>query len=322
MRRFIPAGAGNAWWLRPPAPPHPVHPRGCGERAAKALEYQRAGGSSPRVRGTLRCTQSRTLHGRFIPAGAGNATWSSDRSRPAAVHPRGCGERAGGAGLEGRADGSSPRVRGTHARAGLDARAGRFIPAGAGNAVRNSASPAAPAVHPRGCGERLFRASFIRPATGSSPRVRGTQRRDTLRAARRRFIPAGAGNAARIARGARITTVHPRGCGERAGGVVLMVAYSGSSPRVRGTLQAAGQHLDLGRFIPAGAGNARPPSPRGCSWPVHPRGCGERETEVPSDQRLDGSSPRVRGPRRVHARSAQGQRFIPAGAGNAMLGRP
>ncbi len=152
--RFIPAGAGNA-----PASPRAsvrrtVHPRGRGERLRSTGMVDRAGGSSPRARGTpsrplrsrayrgssprargTRLTHfSRALGHRFIPAGAGNA-WLTDRDvRPAAVHPRGRGERAVLGGGFPAGVGSSPRARGTHRTPEIPRPRLRFIPAGAGNA--------------------------------------------------------------------------------------------------------------------------------------------------------------------------------------------
>ena len=73
MSGFIPARAGNA--IDPPVVnvKVPVHPRACGERAPPRLHEVPAHGSSPRVRGTRRDVVHDVLHGRFIPARAGNA---------------------------------------------------------------------------------------------------------------------------------------------------------------------------------------------------------------------------------------------------------
>jgi hypothetical protein len=51
------------------------------------------------------------------------------------VHPRACGERGARSFHASHAAGSSPRVRGTLDRADESARASRFIPARAGNAM-------------------------------------------------------------------------------------------------------------------------------------------------------------------------------------------
>ncbi len=191
--------------------------------------------------------------------------------------------------------GSSPRVRGTprhHHRGDLR---GRFIPAGAGNAACRSPPPSAPAVHPRGCGERRAAGEGGCHGGGSSPRVRGTQIATDQHGEGVRFIPAGAGNASLSIPQRLASSVHPRGCGERNGAVYWMSKGNGSSPRVRGT---PGRECPPGqwrRFIPAGAGNAsRATSPRR-SPAVHPRGCGEREPSLTLRQNLSGSSPRVRG---------------------------
>ena len=49
---------------------------------------------------------------------------------------------------------------------------------------------------------------------------------------------------------------------------------------------------------------------------VHPRVCGERAPNAPSETYADGSSPRVRGTAGDHPRTPDPSRFIPACAGN------
>ena len=152
----------------------------------------------------------------------------------------------------------------------------RFIPAGAGNASSPRVVASAASVHPRGCGERFKIARARRDCAGSSPRVRGTQRQVAGIDLPRRFIPAGAGNAAVLTRAPRSHPVHPRGCGERGLLVALEGSHRGSSPRVRGTHPNMLPRTVMMRFIPAGAGNARSRSIADPARPVHPRGCGER----------------------------------------------
>ncbi len=176
----------------------------------------RSTGSSPRVRGTRRDTECLKYINRFIPAGAGNTVKPPDTYRPPTVHPRGCGEHPIALCARRAACGSSPRVRGTPERATSKFSVDRFIPAGAGNTAS-------------------IRSQW-RSATGSSPRVRGTHPLRTHRPDGRRFIPAGAGNTLIVISMLAAFTVHPRGCGEHAGGGPCSCANSGSSPRVRGTL--------------------------------------------------------------------------------------
>ncbi len=295
----------------------PVHPRGCGERPTRTAATTASIGSSPRVRGTHSCCWTGTSRRRFIPAGAGNAKdrglrWGSDP-----VHPRGCGERGSWRGIAEGKDGSSPRVRGTPPGAYARSQSERFIPAGAGNAAGAFGITIAQPVHPRGCGERARFGQIVGQAGGSSPRVRGTPCRAGRRPLARRFIPAGAGNAKSARCRPALTTVHPRGCGERSHDAARIRQHVGSSPRVRGTRWHRWRPGRRMRFIPAGAGNAARPTRPACRPSVHPRGCGERLTTRLHRGRRVGSSPRVRGtlPRRQLA--ARLARFIPAGAGNA-----
>ena len=135
-RRFIPAGAGNAQGITWETGCSAVHPRGCGERRVQVIEFLLRVGSSPRVRGTPRARQLFAWPVRFIPAGAGNAILAKDGKHTIPVHPRGCGERSFQAPYTPSNAGSSPRVRGTLTAKLVDRWQARFIPAGAGNALR------------------------------------------------------------------------------------------------------------------------------------------------------------------------------------------
>ena len=200
IQRFIPACAGNSGTRRANRMASAVHPRVCGELGQREFAGETDGGSSPRVRGTLRSGRGVALLCRFIPACAGNS-WSR---RPV----KSC------------TSGSSPRVRGTLAHHEQPFAQLRFIPACAGNSdaqasvatqVRGSSPrvrgtrriatcrPRATAVHPRVCGELLLR----------------RREQDSYS----RFIPACAGNSGQTIASSRCTR--------------------GSSPRVRGTLQYA-----------------------------------------------------------------------------------
>ena len=153
----------------------------------------------------------------------------------------------------------------------------RFIPARAGNSLP----------------------SWI--ATGSSPRVRGTDRLRRRRQPLGRFIPARAGNR----------------CRDAADNL-----WVGSSPRVRGTDAVFATEDHWMRFIPARAGN-RPKLSIFRRLPtVHPRACGEQPPMPIRDRSTAGSSPRVRGaPQPVHPRACGElhSRFIPARAGNRQV---
>ena len=132
-----------------------------------------------------------------------------------------------------------------------------------------------------------------------------------------RFIPARAGNAPWRRPGPFVGPLHPRAGGERSCSGWPRTTGAGSSPRGRGTHEAAGGLLRRLRFIPARAGNAPQKWPYASNSSVHPRAGGERETATYSMELFDGSSPRGRGTLRRRHRNGQCGRFIPARAGNA-----
>ncbi len=148
--------------------------------------------------------------------------------------------------------------------------------------------------------------------------MRGTPPRDAPPEKPPRFIPAHAGNASRASRAARITSVHPRACGERQNDPGETAAGIGSSPRMRGTRLQPGGDIILDRFIPAHAGNAGAAPPGAPTVAVHPRACGERCRRHLTVRRFFGSSPRMRGTRHDFWPAENSIRFIPAHAGNAI----
>ena len=212
--------------------------------------------------------------------------------------------------------GSSPRGRGTHGNQRRGVRGNRFIPARAGNTASGRRRRGAATVHPRAGGEHSRVHPSSEQVAGSSPRGRGTPRRDVGHLGRERFIPARAGNtrAARVA--LRRQTVHPRAGGEHSVGVKNLRIHTGSSPRGRGTPMAIDARRVVLRFIPARAGNTRSPGLSTCNIPVHPRAGGEHSSAAVTAAMHAGSSPRGRGTRVLGVLSNETLRFIPARAGN------
>ena len=232
------------------------------------------------------------------------------------VHPRVCGEHSDHLQRRPPDRGSSPRVRGTLARAQLQDSIRRFIPACAGNTSRISPARSSRPVHPRVCGEHIESHPDRLAADGSSPRVRGTRRPRPRRGRAPRFIPACAGNTARPSGRSATFPVHPRVCGEHERFDVTHASLSGSSPRVRGTQMKKSQFEVNVRFIPACAGNTLASGTKAVVDSVHPRVCGEHSgTKAPLDSSV-GSSPRVRGTPRPRRAEPDRDRFIPACAGN------
>ena len=189
-------------------------------------------------------------------------------------------------------------------------------PAYAGNTANGSRPSRAPAVHPRVCEEHSSGHLKNQFQIGSSPRVRGTHIPHDKQCVIHRFIPACAGNTALVPHQRRTPPVHPRVCGEHACIPAARTTYSGSSPRMRGTLPG---YRNLGhrhRFIPAYAGNTCAVTQSGWFVAVHPRVCGEHLPPSILHCIECGSSPRMRGTRRHEQQMPGVVRFIPAYAGN------
>ncbi len=193
--RFIPAGAGNAASrdLRPIIAA--VHPRWRGERLIPSAFGNRVHGSSPLARGTRAAGGGKSWALRFIPAGAGNASRTSETLSQWLVHPRWRGERLLDDDETPNENGSSPLARGTPTGGPTAGGGVRFIPAGAGNAFIGCEVTRSHLVHPRWRGERSHRYSVSEGCHGSSPLARGTPSLVEIDPSKWRFIPAGAGNA-------------------------------------------------------------------------------------------------------------------------------
>ena len=149
--------------------------------------------------------------------------------------------------------------------------------------------------HPRACGEKLARACFSVALTGSSPRVRGAAYEQRCIRAISRIIPACAGSSRWSCTGGARTRDHPRVCGEQCDLLCLVLALSGSSPRVRGAAIAYGCTRLHTRIIPACAGSRESFLILTLWTRDHPRVCGEQRIFLTDARQRTGSSPRVRG---------------------------
>ena len=234
-QRFIPARAGNTrrphrWHYAPP-----VHPRSRGEHRLPPFRGDHALGSSPLARGTHAAHPAALPARRFIPARAGNTTWTAWSATATAVHPRSRGEHASFPASTRPSSGSSPLARGT--RGGVrEVPAGlRFIPARAGNTEARAAPSRAQAVHPRSRGEHELGLPTADLASGSSPLARGTPDPARRLPGGQRFIPARAGNTRPAIRIGSRRPVHPRSRGEHTAIPRSRRHAAGSSPLARGT---------------------------------------------------------------------------------------
>ena len=136
LHGIIPACAGNTDRRRGSGARRRDHPRVCGEHVILIPPFVSLPGSSPRVRGTQYTRWELGWLDGIIPACAGNTTsWGS--CRPSSRdHPRVCGEHSATLPTSEPMPGSSPRVRGTRTRLGMQLRMPGIIPACAGNTYR------------------------------------------------------------------------------------------------------------------------------------------------------------------------------------------
>ena len=112
-----------------------------------------------------------------------------------------------------------------------------------------------------------------------------------------------------------ITRAHPRACGENIAVRSDCIRLRGSSPRMRGKLEALPTIITTVGLIPAHAGKTRQHGPRKSAHRAHPRACGENSV-VDADAAIpEGSSPRMRGKRGMTFDSDCAHGLIPAHAG-------
>ena len=296
---LIPAGAGQTLDTYAHLWDDGAHPRGCGADQWGYLPARACDGSSPRVRGRLSRPVCWPCRVGLIPAGAGQTIRLPRISRRCRAHPRGCGADISALLRPGFFSGSSPRVRGRPPSYPLPSRERGLIPAGAGQTGTTGRRGCCLRAHPRGCGADVDYQNGSDEIMGSSPRVRGRRRCSRMRRRFSRLIPAGAGQTGCVPSGWTPRAAHPRGCGADITGTIEVYPLNGSSPRVRGRRTSARHRGRWFRLIPAGAGQTENTVFTDGSTGAHPRGCGaDLENRLPT-QLVKGSSPRVRGRRRM-----------------------
>ena len=227
------------------------------------------------MRGTRLCHFLACELDGIIPAYAGNTHGCTRQAHPARDHPRVCGEHQPIGRKFHPITGSSPRMRGTRNLAGeCDGDIG-IIPAYAGNTGNTHTSTQQDRDHPRVCGEHQLGPVRDLEPTGSSPRMRGTPETPSFSGIRLGIIPAYAGNTTASSRITSRITDHPRVCGEHSMLNAAASASTGSSPRMRGTLDADSAVVGNVGIIPAYAGNTANCGATGLVHGDHPRVCGE-----------------------------------------------
>ena len=168
----------------------------CGEHVDPDNPESDPMGSSPHVRGALKCgfaavpglriipacagstgvVLMRFFPNGIIPACAGSTKRFSSTEMPFRDHPRMCGEHLDAGSEQKPCPGSSPHVRGALLRLLIAATIGGIIPACAGSTAMLRLGRKSDGDHPRMCGEHGLIGEVERCSRGSSPHVRGARR--------------------------------------------------------------------------------------------------------------------------------------------------
>ena len=151
-------------------------------------------------------------------------------------------------------NGSSPRMRGKRGDGSSSRRAGRIIPAHAGQTWFKAGDAINSPDHPRACGANKNDARSSLPLAGSSPRMRGKQVYPAQPDGSQRIIPAHAGQTSSKPANSPPSADHPRACGANVKSPSIFTFLLGSSPRMRGKPLTIGGKLQRERIIPAHAG--------------------------------------------------------------------
>ena len=256
---------------------------------------------------------------RIIPAHAGQTPGRWNGHVEQSDHPRACGANAALAARCSARIGSSPRMRGKPGPTRPRPRAGRIIPAHAGQTVCGARSTSVATDHPRACGANPSENSVSGTAIGSSPRMRGKLSAGKLQFAANRIIPAHAGQTIGDFIHFVYESDHPRACGANSIWGRGPPVTCGSSPRMRGKLERVGLLVPLHRIIPAHAGQTAPARYDTALRPDHPRACGANDHDNDVAALDGGSSPRMRGKPVSLAVSSMPMRIIPAHAGQTRV---
>jgi len=148
------------------------------------------------------------------------------------------------------------------------------------------------------CAGTTSRARHVRLAPAAHPRVRGDHGWCSLYWSRTFWlIPACAGTTGSAGPARARLAAHPRVRGDHVHMAGVAGVAGGSSPRARGPLPPASRNAAQTRLIPACAGTTATQPKHWGPEPAHPRVRGDHVRHRGSELKLDGSSPRARGPR-------------------------
>ena len=215
-----------------------VYPRVCGGTVIGSRELFDHTGLSPRVRGNPGPKKQPMAQHGSIPACAGEPASGGDAGGDHQVYPRVCGGTGAREANAGRRWGLSPRVRGNLRMTTAENPLLGSIPACAGEPWTFTARRMEGEVYPRVCGGTATTCGPAACPAGLSPRVRGNPQSPADACARKRSIPACAGEPGAGPFLPGRSKVYPRVCGGTPTVELPDPVLYGLSPRVRGNPSA------------------------------------------------------------------------------------
>ena len=186
-------------------------------------------------------------------------------------------------------------MRGKPSETFADGNTIRITPAHAGKTDKAGYGLAQWTDHPRACGENSFILEHEAAGLGSPPRMRGKPVALNTSGDALRITPAHAGKTASINVPEKVSSDHPRACGENRRRKCELGGNSGSPPRMRGKLLSSLMKNHCRRITPAHAGKTSLAYNNLMPCLDHPRACGENLLADADTQANLGSPPRMRG---------------------------
>ena len=189
----IPAHAGEPRARGCQAQAAPVYPRTCGGTVRFLRSVGGSTGLSPHMRGNLDSLDGERPALGSIPAHAGEPVRRSGCGSTETVYPRTCGGTKIDKTTRETRQGLSPHMRGNPSAVVLSQAVSGSIPAHAGEPLAGNRLAHKLQVYPRTCGGTTGGGDTFLPFAGLSPHMRGNRSRQRAGSARRRSIPAHAG---------------------------------------------------------------------------------------------------------------------------------
>ena len=169
------------------------------------------------------------------------------------------------------------------------------------------------------CGEKSTPSMRLESTRGSPPRMRGKVAQQSVSTIQQGITPAYAGKSDSRKGEKGEKRDHPRVCGEKFTGVILMDNGEGSPPRMRGKAYLPGGPRRSRWITPAYARKRMFFTPRAPGFRDHPRVCGEKASCQAWRRSGGGSPPRMRGKGYFGRGSARRCGITPAYAGKRPL---